>query len=398
MTFKDSSLRIGSNGSKLDFILLTIRQPHESILIGRYMASLSSTNLSRDDSGMTAVIEFLSAFTLFLMILTAFLSLAQLEMGSNDTSVDRLDRAASQGLDRLTSDGGWYVPIDDNGQLDYDNSTSQWHIQSIEDLNKGIVLTGLMEGDIIDFNRIAALKNVTEDKLAKGIGIDESYSINLVVKISKSNDANRDGLILFSGGTERGTAKASSSSFKELQSGDEELIVILEVHDGGRKTNDLILTEISPRSVSGAPEWIEIYNPNDFAIDLNGWSLSHISPNSNTNILFREGIVSGLSVSIMTGDANSQQAGNADHVIDLGQDGFLGVGQIDLLNDGGGTVILSYTQLSEFQPVEIMRVVWGGDSGFLLTPSQSLEYFTNNFPPSVEDWRIPSSPNPGFIY
>ncbi len=362
------------------------------------MASLSSTNLSRDDSGMTAVIEFLSAFTLFLMILTAFLSLAQLEMGSNDTSVDRLDRAASQGLDRLTSDGGWYVPIDDNGQLDYDNSTSQWHIQSIEDLNKGIVLTGLMEGDIIDFNRIAALKNVTEDKLAKGIGIDESYSINLVVKISKSNDANRDGLILFSGGTERGTAKASSSSFKELQSGDEELIVILEVHDGGRKTNDLILTEISPRSVSGAPEWIEIYNPNDFAIDLNGWSLSHISPNSNTNILFREGIVSGLSVSIMTGDANSQQAGNADHVIDLGQDGFLGVGQIDLLNDGGGTVILSYTQLSEFQPVEIMRVVWGGDSGFLLTPSQSLEYFTNNFPPSVEDWRIPSSPNPGFIY
>ena len=60
---------------------------------------------------MTAVIEFLSAFTLFLMILTAFLSLAQLEMGSNDTSVDRLDRAAAQGLDRMTSDGGWYVPM-----------------------------------------------------------------------------------------------------------------------------------------------------------------------------------------------------------------------------------------------------------------------------------------------
>ena len=69
------------------------------------------TSLSRDENGMTAVIEFLSAFTLFLMILTAFLSLAQLEMGSNDTSVDRLDRAAAQGLDRMTSDGGWYVPM-----------------------------------------------------------------------------------------------------------------------------------------------------------------------------------------------------------------------------------------------------------------------------------------------
>ena len=38
-----------------------------------------------DEGGLTAVIEFLSAFTLFLMILTAFMSLAQLEMGSNDT-------------------------------------------------------------------------------------------------------------------------------------------------------------------------------------------------------------------------------------------------------------------------------------------------------------------------
>ena len=71
------------------------------------MRKQPASSITRDDNGLTAVIEFLSAFALFLMILTAFLSLAQLEMGSNDTSVDRLDRAASQGIDRLTSDGGW---------------------------------------------------------------------------------------------------------------------------------------------------------------------------------------------------------------------------------------------------------------------------------------------------
>ena len=75
------------------------------------MVSTPNSSIRKDDAGMTAVIEFLSAFTLFLMILTAFLSLAQLEMGSNDTSVDRLDRSAAQGVDRLTSDGGWYVPV-----------------------------------------------------------------------------------------------------------------------------------------------------------------------------------------------------------------------------------------------------------------------------------------------
>ena len=373
----------------------TIRQPHESGINGINMVCLKPVDLSRDDSGMTAVIEFLSAFTLFLMILTAFLSLAQLEMGSNDTSVDRLDIASSQGLDRLTSDGGWYVPLLDNGKFDYENSTSDWHVQSVGDLNSGIVLAGLLDGEIIDFDRINALKNLTEDNLAKGIGIDQSNSINLVIKVSSSDEANRNGMVLFSGGTERGTAKASSTSHKQFTVGQEEITIILEVHNGGKKTNQLIITEISPRSVSGSPEWIEIYNPNDFAIALNGWSLTHNSPETNTNILLREGVVSGRSISIMTGDSNSQQIGNAEHIIDLGREGFLGVGQINLLNDGGGTVILSYTQLNQFQPVEIMRSSWGGDTGFFLTPSQTLEYFTDNFPPSNEDWRISDVPTPG---
>ena len=90
------------------------------------MRKQSHHSLQRDLNGMTAVIEFLSAFTLFLMILTAFLSLAQLEMGSNDTSVDRIDRAAYNGLDRMTSNRGWFVPVLDS-TLDYQNATSDWH-------------------------------------------------------------------------------------------------------------------------------------------------------------------------------------------------------------------------------------------------------------------------------
>ena len=219
------------------------------------------TSLQREESAMTAVIEFLSAFTLFLMILTAFLSLAQLEMGSNDTSVDRLDRAAAQGLDRITSDGGWFVPMQVDGSLDYGNSTSEWHTLSLSELNDGIVLAGLMNQNSLDFDRIVALSNVTEDSFARGLGFNDRYSVNLEIKITESDNVERIDLVLFAGGTERGTAKASSSSFKELQVGDEKLQIILEVHNGGRKANNLVITEISPRSVSGAPEWIELYNP-----------------------------------------------------------------------------------------------------------------------------------------
>ena len=58
------------------------------------------------DEAVVAVVEFLSAFTLFLMILTAFMSLAQLELGSNDPYSDLVDRSAVDGLDRLTNGEG----------------------------------------------------------------------------------------------------------------------------------------------------------------------------------------------------------------------------------------------------------------------------------------------------
>ena len=44
-------------------------------------------------------------------------------MGSNDPEVDRLDRAAAQGLDRLTSGEGWFVPM--GADLDYANATQR---------------------------------------------------------------------------------------------------------------------------------------------------------------------------------------------------------------------------------------------------------------------------------
>ena len=77
------------------------------------------------EAGVVAVVEFLSAFTLFLMILTAFMSLAQLELGSNDPYSDLVDRSAVDGLDRLTNGEGWFVPYID-GVRDQTNSTKDW--------------------------------------------------------------------------------------------------------------------------------------------------------------------------------------------------------------------------------------------------------------------------------
>ena len=358
------------------------------------MRKQSHHSLQRDETALTAVIEFLSAFTLFLMILTAFLSLAQLEMGSNDTSVDRIDRAAYNGLDRMTSNSGWFVPML-GSNLDYSNSTSDWHLVDASDLDEGVVQVGLILDGKLDMNRVNSLSNVTEDGMLKGLGLDDGLSLYVQIKVIDSEDTSRLNLVLFEGGTPRNTAQTSSSASVTFQQTSEKIQLILEVHDGGRKSNSLYITEISPRAVSGSPEWIEVSNPNDFAISLEGWSFSHISPSSaDTNILLKEGVLVGHSTTLFTGDELSQETGNATHVIDLGQSGFLGVGMISSLDDGGGIVKLSYTQLSEFRPVEMFRVEWGGDTGYFLTPGQTLEW-NGNVPVSSSDWLIPSQSSPG---
>ena len=352
----------------------------------------ASLHTERDEGALTAVIEFLSAFTLFLMILTAFLSLAQLQMGSNDPDVDRLDRAASLGLDRLTSGEGWFVPMSEG--LDYTNSTAQWHLASAEDLQDGRVQPGLMLNHRLDMNRIQALHNVTEDGMADGLGLDDDMSLHLSIRVVSSEHTNRTGASLFNGGTERGTAPSSSTAYRSFQQDGELIRVVLEVHDGGRKNNVLHITEVMVRPSSAGPEWIEVSNPNDFAIALKGWSFNHTSGSTASNLLLQSGVVSGQSLSLLTGDPSSQVVGNATHVIDLGALGFLGVGQLNGLSDGRGTLSLRYTQLDEITPADVVRVEWGGDTQLFMVTGQSLVWDgSDRF--SAAAWALEDTPTPG---
>ena len=352
----------------------------------------SSLHREREEGALTAVIEFLSAFTLFLMILTAFLSLAQLQMGSNDPAVDRLDRAASLGLDRLTSGEGWFVPYSDG--LDYSNASANWHTVSAEALHEGRVQPGLVVDQRLDMDRVNALHNVTEDGMAAGLGLDADMSLHLTIVVAQSTQENRTSLALFEGGTQRGTAPSSSTAYRSFQQDGELIRVILEVHDGGRKNNVLHITEVMARPSSSGPEWIEVENPNDFAVALKGWSFNHTSGSSSSNVLLQSGVLSGQSLSLFTGDASSQDVGNATHVIDLGSLGFLGVGQLDGLANGRGMLSLRYTQLDEITPSDVVRVEWGGDTQLFMVTGQTLIWDgEDRF--AATSWSLEDEPSPG---
>ena len=190
-------------------------------------------DLRSDEQGLTAVIEFLSAFVLFLVIVSAFLSLSRLSLGPNDPMIDRLDEHASDGIMRLTSSPGWMTPYLDE-KRDEANGTSNWHHANASQLLNSDVLPGLANSNgQIDDERITALSNITEEQLKNGLGFPYYTSINLSITIIHSNDVERNGIALFVDGTPRSAAQNSAASFRILPMGDEIIEVRLEVHDAG---------------------------------------------------------------------------------------------------------------------------------------------------------------------
>lgn len=355
------------------------------------------SQMRNDERGLTAVIEFLSAFTLFLMILTAFMSLAQLEMGSNDTGIDQVDQAVVSGLDRLTSSSGWFVPSDGAEGFDHANSTKDWHLQSADALEGGRVQTGLMENNQLDMQRVSALSNVTLASFSQGLGLDEDLTAFLRISVHASSDDSRIGLNLFEGGANLNSARMASTASSTVRAGGELVLVTLEVHDASRGNENLILTEVMARPIGGGPEWIEVYNDNAFATSLYGWSFNTSSSSASNEVLLQQGVISGHSVALFTGSLITQEQGNASQMFDLGQYGLLGTGSMDLLDGGAGTVELRFTRPGQINPVTYAKAEWGGQIGLELNLNHVIVW-EGGSTMSSSSWSVQPNPTPGDIF
>jgi len=364
--------------------LMSVTPLHQSM-----QAASLRQHPQQDEEALVAVIEFLTAFTLFLIILTAFLSLAQLPLSSNDPHTDHVDRAATEALERLTANEGWFVPELD-GNRDIANSTSEWHLHSTVELSKGNLQPGLISDEMLDMQRLAALKNVTEGAMIQGLGLGEGLNMRLLIRVTDSSVFEREGLILFEGGTTRDSATISSTASRSFTSSNETVQVSVEVHDGGKAPPYLQMTEVFPAPNGGNPEWIELENPEGFAVSLRGWSFQRLGTTGSINYLFTEGVIAGNSLSILTGSISTQNAGNASVVFDMSDSGLLGIGTIDGLSDSNGRVEMSYAHDTTMEGTLVGKCVWTPAIG--VVGGSSLQW--ND---STRAWDLSYSPTPGEV-
>lgn len=340
---------------------------------------MKSSRLEVDcgEKAMTAVIEFLSAFILFLMLVTAFLSLAQLQLGPNSPDIDRLERSAVEAIEKLTGSKGYHIPFE-NGIKDANNATEDWHLLSPEELNSGALIPGLLsERGRLSISKVDSLKLLTEDTFSKGLGLNDDYDLRLLVRIEESPNEERVGELLFDDGTYRNDSFSSVSISRTLHMGDEIVLVSLEVHLGAGYNDRLLMTEIMIEPKDGGPEWIELYNADQFAINLSGWSISRLS---NGIIEARElitvGVVPGESYLILSGNPSIQEDFGSSLVLDLGISGVLGSGEINLLNPQGGQILFQYAEYNSALTYDMINFRW--DSTWNINNGYSLVWNQND--------------------
>jgi len=329
------------------------------------------------------------------MLVTAFLSLAQLQLGPNTPDIDRLERSAVEAMDKLTGSEGYHIPFE-NGIKDADNATVDWHLLTPEELNSGALIPGLLsERGRLSVLKVTSLKSLTEDTFSKGLGLNKEYDVRLLVRVESSPNASRVGELLFDDGTHRNSSFSSVSISRTMHMVDEVVLVSLEVHLGAGFTDRLFMTEIMIDPSAGGPEWIELQNKDQFAVNLSGWSVSRITNGVvSAHELITSGVVPGESFLLLSGNPSIQENLGNGLIIDLGISGVLGSGQINSLESSGGQILFQYAEYNSALTYNLIDFKW--DSTWNINNGFSLVWNNNDFSNS-SNWIPLEEGTPGSI-
>ncbi len=351
---------------------------------------LAAARKVHDERGLTAVVEFLSAFVLFLVIVSAFLALSQLKLGSNVAEVDRLDQMAIDGLEKLTDSKG-HVVLRDGNIRDIENATDDWHTYNATVLLSADLLPAIGDGNgRLDMNRVTALGNVTEDRLIHGLGIDESLNLNLSITILESSDESTIGTLVFNDGASRSSATRGATASRIMHLDGDVVRVTLEVHNAGREASGLRITEFMADPLNGPPEWVELENTDGFAMNLSGWSLA--SPGAFDMI--GSGALGAGQRLICTGNAVTQFNPNGAMMVDLSSSGVLGTGSIDVLASEGDLITLGWTRSGTILTYDIIVVSW--DDTWDIQSNHSMTYNFGGDYSSPTNWTATNIGTPGW--
>ena len=221
----------------------------------------------RDENGVTHVIEFTLALTVFILMFQAFTTTMDYRLGIDlDKHSNRISESKIA-LNQLIGSTGSV-----NNETDWDEyEYGIGEIQIRHDFEIGI----LNENGNVDIEKCHALAKLPRPFLNEQLGVTENLEIKIISLV--------DGEEIVRWGSNSNDAQASATSYKFviLEDGEDTFPgrVDVTVFKGPIGKEKIVVTEImyAPENDYDNYEWIEIYNPMPYALDLNDLKISDLN-------------------------------------------------------------------------------------------------------------------------
>ena len=327
--------------------------------------------MRHDEQGVTHVIEYTLALTLFILLLQSFTTTMEFRLGIDLDRQDQHYPAVRVVLGELTGSAGNASGIEAWEALEWGTGETQ--------LRNGTTVGLLASDGVLSAAKCQALAKFPYSGLREELGVIDGLAIEV-------RTLSPDARVIFWGG-DLDSASISVTEERLLllrtAEGDEVPAKLrVSLFEAPFKSDMLYLTEIMYAPTSGT-EWVELYNPRDTAVLLPGWKLSDLAEDDlitgtateQLSIPARTAAVIAASPSIFASDYPG-----VSYVFGV-EDSALGNG----LGDGGDSLTLSYGALSYTKSWEATTDGADGDGNSLTREC-----------PTCDGWAA-AAPTPGAV-
>ena len=223
-------------------------------------------NLHRDENGVTHVIEFTIALTVFVLLVQAFTSSMNYRIGIDLDNNDERVVMAREVLYELTGSEGKIGDVTNWEDFEFGVGTTQ--------LKDGATV-GLLNSDgELDKDKCNALQKFPYTPLRNELEVTQHLRIEVHTLVPDET------VCLWGGDSSNATISVKSEKYMLYNDGTNTLPAILTVtvFEGANPSSKIYMTEImyNPTDNGNQYEWVEVYNPNPFAIYITSWTIKDL--------------------------------------------------------------------------------------------------------------------------
>jgi len=224
--------------------------------------------------GISRIVEFVIMFTVFIVIVTAFYSLANIWL--RPPIVDYNQEEAM----RISE-----VLINNPGCMDSNNSKTNWedypaYYKNAPNIDTNMTSLGFAKNKnsygVLSMSKILGMGKITYSKARKMLALSPGQNFNISFQII-GNETKIYWGADYTNAKNVGLYKRIVAVYNPIDNNYTSAKLTVRIFDGGKINESILINEImyAPPGEDEPNEWIELYNPTNMAVNLSDWLIGN---------------------------------------------------------------------------------------------------------------------------